>query len=180
MSASIAWRGIACPPGPSPSYFDGAFEDNVTYTLKDKPCGDVVGKVTCLFREGVRRLFPRDEVLQEMVTEGYVGTTLWSSKGQPIGLIAMISRKPLTSPRVAQSILKLAAVRAAGELERRDAEDEIRKSRDELEFRVQERTAELAAALERLKQETVERKRIEEELFEARKMEAIGTFAGGK
>ena len=30
-------------------FSDGKFEDNVTYTLRDTPCGDVVGKKVCVF-----------------------------------------------------------------------------------------------------------------------------------
>ena len=59
-------------------YFDGEFEDNLTYTLKDTPCGDVVEKTICCFPKGVRHLYPQDEVLQEMKAESYVGTILWS------------------------------------------------------------------------------------------------------
>ncbi len=106
-------------------YFDGVFEDNVSYTLKDTPCGDVVGKKICSFPSQVRHLFPKDEVLQEMLAESYVGTTLWSSRGQPIGLIAIIGRKPLENSRLAESILKVASVRASGELERRQAEEAL-------------------------------------------------------
>ena len=62
-------------------YFDGAIEDNLTYALRDTPCGDVVGKTICCFPKGVRHLYPQDVVLQEMMAESYVGTTLWSSKG---------------------------------------------------------------------------------------------------
>ena len=109
-------------------YFDGKFDDNVSYTLKDTPCGDVVGKAVCVFPSQVRHLFPLDVVLQEMPAESYVGTTLWSSQGKPIGLIAVIGRTPLSpaSQRMAESILKLVAVRAAGELERQQAEEEQR------------------------------------------------------
>ncbi len=105
-------------------YFDGKFEDNVEYALKDIPCGDVVGKTICCFPQNVRHLFPRDTIVQEIGAESYVGTTLWSSKGQPIGLIAVLSRKPLANPRLAEAILKLAAVRAAGELERTQVEED--------------------------------------------------------
>jgi PAS domain S-box-containing protein len=114
-------------------YFDGKFEDNVEYTLKDTPCGAVVGKTICCFPRVVRHLFPQDVVLQEMVAESYIGTTLWSSKGQPIGLIAVIGRKHLLNPRLAESILKLVAVRAAGELERRQAEMELKERTHQLE-----------------------------------------------
>jgi PAS domain S-box-containing protein len=105
-------------------YHDGRFEDNVTYTLQDTPCGDVVGKSICCFATDVRHLFPRDAILQEMMAESYAGTTLWDSQGRPIGLIAVIGRRPLTNPHLAESILKLVAIRAAGELERRDTEAE--------------------------------------------------------
>ena len=109
-------------------YFDGKFEDNISYTLKDTPCGDVVGKTICCFSKDVRHLFPKDKVLQDMAAESYVGTTLWSSKGQPIGLIAIIGRKPLADAKLATSILQLAAVRAAGELERGQAEEAVKVS----------------------------------------------------
>jgi PAS domain S-box-containing protein len=113
-------------------YFDGKFEDNVIYALKDTPCGNVVGQTICCFPREVRHLFPRDEVLQEMVAESYMGTTLWDSQGHPIGLIAVIGRQPLANVRLAESILKLVAVRAAGELERRQVEDALRESEQKL------------------------------------------------
>ncbi|MDP3478591.1 MAG: PocR ligand-binding domain-containing protein [Desulfoprunum sp.] len=103
-------------------YYDGHFEDNVSYTLKDTPCGAVVGRTICCFANRVRQLYPEDTVLQEMAAEGYAGTTLWDSQGKPIGLIAVISRQPLTNPGLAETILKLVAIRAAGELERRAAQ----------------------------------------------------------
>jgi len=39
-------------------YFDGEFEDNLTYALKDTPCGDVVKNTICCFPKGVRHLYP--------------------------------------------------------------------------------------------------------------------------
>ena len=129
---------------------DGRFEDNVSYTLKDTPCGQVVGKAVCCFPKGVRRLFPKDEVLQELLAESYAGTTLWDSKGQPIGLIAVIGRRPREDMRIAEMILKLVAVRAAGELERAQAEEALQRAHDDLEDRVRERTSELVKRTEQL------------------------------
>jgi two-component sensor histidine kinase len=108
-------------------FFDGRFEDNVSYTLKETPCGDVVGKTVCCFPRSVRELFPHDAVLQEMAAESYAGTTLWSGDGRPIGLIAVIARKPLEDQHMAEMVLGLVSARAAGELERREAADELRK-----------------------------------------------------
>ncbi len=107
-------------------YFDGEFEDNIEYTLNDTPCGVVAGKTICTFETNVRVLFPKDIVLQEMKAESYAGVTLWGSNGEPIGLIAVIGRDKMENPRLAESILKMVAIRAAGELERRDAEEKIR------------------------------------------------------
>ena len=97
---------------------DGHFEDNVSYALKDTPCGDVVGQTVCCFPAHVCRLFPRDPVLQDLRAESYLGVTLFSHTGKPIGLIAVIGRRPLAHRPVAESILQLVAGRAAGELER--------------------------------------------------------------
>jgi PAS domain S-box-containing protein len=93
----------------------------------------VVGKTICYFPREVRQLFPKDAVLQEMLAESYVGTTLWSSHGKPIGLIAVIGRNPLADSQFATAILQLVGVRAAGELERRRAEEALRES--ELRYR---------------------------------------------
>ena len=105
-------------------YFDGSFEDNVRYTLKDTPCAEVVDNSVCCFREGVRHLFPGDTVLQEMSAESYLGTILWGSNGVPIGLIAAIGRKPLGNREMAEEILQMVSGRAAAELERGMHEDE--------------------------------------------------------
>ena len=109
-------------------WYNGRFEDNVTYALKDTPCGDVVGKIVCCFPANVCQVFPRDQVLQHLRAESYVGVTLWSHTGQPIGLISAIGRGPLANRQLAETILKLVAARAAGELERQEAEDALRAS----------------------------------------------------
>ena len=113
-------------------YTDGKFDDDVAYTLKDTPCGDVVGKTICCFPKDVCQLFPKDVVLRDLKAESYVGTTLWSFDGKPIGLIAIIGRKPMTKAILAESMLKLVAIRAAGELEREQAEVAVEKARDRL------------------------------------------------
>ena len=73
----------------------------------------------------------------------------------------------------------LLARQAADLLERVRINEELRLSRDELELRVRERTAELSQAYENLRKEMEERERLEAELRQTHKMEAIGTLAGG-
>ena len=106
-------------------FVDGHFVDNLSYALKDTPCGEVVAKTICCCAAGVRHRFPRDLYLEEMGAESYVGTILRGAAGQAIGLIAAISRKPLVNPHQAEKILRLVSSRAAAELERQLAEDAI-------------------------------------------------------
>ncbi len=109
-------------------YNEGNFEANVSYNLGQTPCGDVVGKTICCFPKDVCQLFPHDEALQELKAQSYIGTTLWSFDGKPIGLIAIIGQKPLNNAVFAENVLKMVSIRAAGELERIQVELELKES----------------------------------------------------
>ena len=111
---------------------DGRFEDNVTHALKDTPCGEVVGKTVCCFPANVCEFFPRDEVLRDLRAESYVGATLFGHTGRPIGLIAVISRRPLANRRQVEAIVQTVGVRAAAELERVEAEEARQRLEEQL------------------------------------------------
>lgn len=112
---------------------DGHFEDNVTYALKDTPCGDVVGKTVCCFPAKVCQFFPLDQVLKDLRAESYAGITLFGHDGAPVGLIAVISRKPLANRQLVESTLKMVAERTASELERIEVEETLRNTNAYLE-----------------------------------------------
>ncbi len=114
-------------------YRDGRFEENTITSLQDTPCGEALGKTICSFPSGVSSIFPQNDALREMGAESYVGATLWSASEQPIGLIAVAGRRPLENHRLAEAILKVVAIRAAGELERRQAELALREQSVEIE-----------------------------------------------
>jgi len=109
---------------------DGYFEDNVVYALKDTPCGEVVGKEVCCFPASVTKLFPKDQVLQDLRAESYAGVTLWGHTGRPVGLIAVIRRRPLGDPTIVEAVLRLVAGRASGELERVQTEAVLKESQE--------------------------------------------------
>lgn len=62
---------------------------------------------------------------------------------------------------------------------RKQVEEALRHAHDELEVKIQQRTEELRAAYERLKEETREREQAESQMRHAQKMEALGILAGG-
>ncbi|MFZ4626478.1 MAG: PAS domain-containing protein, partial [Rhodoferax sp.] len=113
-------------------WHDGHFDDNLSYALADTPCTEVVRQRVCCYPANVCQAFPNDAALQELRAQSYIGVTLWSHTGQPIGLIAAISRRPLSNRTHAQTTLVRVAVRAAGELERLDAETALRLSEHRL------------------------------------------------
>jgi PAS domain S-box-containing protein len=63
--------------------------------------------------------------------------------------------------------------------ERKKTEEELKKAKDELERRVEERTAELQNAYNKLLEETKQRQQVEAQLRQSQKMEALGTLTGG-
>ncbi|TAN41983.1 MAG: PAS domain S-box protein [Nitrospirae bacterium] len=114
-------------------YAKGAIVPNMRYALKGTPCENVMGRRLCVYPEGVQSLFPEDAMLAEMGVESYIGIPLWDSSGRPIGLIALMRRKPLPDAAPATQLLQLVATRAAAELAR-ERSDRILRMREH-EFR---------------------------------------------
>lgn len=110
-------------------FVDGRLLPNVEYGLDDTPCAGVLDGSVCHVREGVTELYPRDEGLRLLGAESYVGTALRSSSGQVLGLVNAIHDRPLEDLLRPEAVLQVFAVRAAGELERRRAEQEIERQR---------------------------------------------------
>ncbi len=106
-------------------YFDGKYEDNFKFNLKENPYHDIYNDTICCYSSGIRQLFPNNTILQNIPAESYIGTTLWSSHGEPLGLISVIGRNNITNIELYETIIRLVAIRSAGELERRIAEDII-------------------------------------------------------
>ena len=107
---------------------DDHFGENEEYILKDTPCGDVVREDICCFPADVSQTFPQDQLLKDLQAQSYVGVTLRDHSGNPIGLIAVIGRRPIVDQKMAEAILKMVSVRAAGELERLLKEEALRES----------------------------------------------------
>jgi PAS domain S-box-containing protein len=107
---------------------DGQVAPNFEYALRDTPCQQVTSGALCVYPDRVQSRFPRDRGLVDMDIEGYVGTPLVDSQGRVIGLIVLLSRRPLLHPDLCAATLRIFATRAAAELERQQAEEAVRTS----------------------------------------------------
>ncbi len=122
LGVECALVGEMRPPGEISCvafYRDGEVRGDVRYALDGTPCEQVTAGHLCCHPAGVRERFPRDRMLADMGAECYLGTPLLDAAGRPLGLIAVIGRRPLADPPTAESVLRIFAARAAAELERR-------------------------------------------------------------
>jgi PAS domain S-box-containing protein len=87
------------------------------YDLAGTPCAEVIGHGYRHFPERVQFQFP-DPHARELQTEGYAGTSLFSSSGQVLGLLTVMDRQPIRDVALTEQLLRIFAVRAAVELER--------------------------------------------------------------
>ena len=114
------------------SYAHGAEVENMDYPLEGAPCEQVLKLGVAAFPRGVKGEFPDDVMLQGMEVEGYLGVCLRNTTGQPQGLMAVMSRNPMTNVENAKAILSIFAARASAELERKQAEDCLRLKEQDL------------------------------------------------
>ena len=111
---------------------DGEPAPNFEYGLSHSPCGEVIGKTLCWHADGVTQLFPDDPRLRQLGARAYVGVPLFSSRQEPLGLLALAHDGPLPEDEELKAVLKICAGRAGGELERARIEMRLRRSEERL------------------------------------------------
>ncbi|MDY6782184.1 MAG: PAS domain S-box protein [Cyanobacteriota bacterium] len=95
------------------------------YNLTQTPCETVVRQELRAYASDIQQLFPQDEILQQLGAQSYMGAPLFDSSGRPLGLLTVLSCKPLENTEIVAEILKIFAARASSELERKQLEQEL-------------------------------------------------------
>jgi PAS domain S-box-containing protein len=127
---------------------DGQFQETIKDTFHGTPCEQVLlTGAMCCFPSDLQRRFPTDQHVREWRAQSYLGIPLVNTANEQIGLIAVLSRSPLTNLEFAQEILRIFAVRVAAELERQSDLRKLQNLNQELENRVQQRTHALNESL---------------------------------
>jgi PAS domain S-box-containing protein len=108
----------------------GRQADNFFYDLAGTPCENVVDRAVCVYPGGVQRAFPGDVLLAKLAVESYAGVPLFADRGRCLGLLGVMSTRPMEKPKSVETALRVFAPRAAAELERKQVEDSLRKSEE--------------------------------------------------
>ena len=126
------WSFIAEVTSPSATQarmlaiWDGAdFGTPIEYDLRNTPCHDVLDAGVSSFPHSVRQQFPDDTLAQEMGVESYIGVPLRDSKGEPMGVLVVMSDRPLESSEHTIALLTAFSTRASAELVRARAEQAL-------------------------------------------------------
>jgi PAS domain S-box-containing protein len=104
--------------------------------------------------------------IEDLLSLGDIYGIGFACKGELFGNAMIITRRGSGGLK-GEGIIETFIHQAAVALQRREAEEALRKARDELEKRVEARTADLAKANEKLRLEIEERKRADEALRES-------------
>ncbi len=107
---------------------DGRLAENFDYDLAGTPCETVVGQQFRIYADQLGDHFPHDADFRRLQMKSYAGFPLMGTRGETLGLVAVVSRRPMAEPAFTESVMKIFAVRAAAELERDRMERELRAS----------------------------------------------------
>lgn len=150
----------------------GALAENISYSLEHTPCANVADDTICCYEKEVCLAYPDDQLLKDMKVEAYLGTPLHDSKGNVMGIIVAMYEQPIKDHKLITSLFQLFSGRIAAELERFEFENSLIELNEKLEENVQQRTAELSLAIERLKE-------TQDLLVESKKMASLGNLVSG-
>jgi PAS domain S-box-containing protein len=113
-------------------YGNGKLVKNKAYELKGTPCNNVINKEVYVYKKNVQTIFPEDKFLVQMNADSYIGMPLWTSSGEPIGLIAIIDKNAITNSKTIEKILQIIAIKVEKILEKAQYEKIIKLKIDEL------------------------------------------------
>jgi PAS domain S-box-containing protein len=102
--------------------------EDLPFQFTTSPAAEVLHGRLAHFPTGVRRLFPRATFLAERDIEGYMAVPLQAADGTVLGLISVFDRRPMPEEPRRLFILRIFAARAAAELLRLRAEQQLTES----------------------------------------------------
>ena len=121
------------------------------FEVTGRPCERVLrdGSIR-VWMDGVAEAFPGDQELAANGMRSFAGVPLFGPEREPIGVVSIISRRPMEDRTRVEAALQIFAARAQAELLRLQREREVLELNVTLEQRVRERTARMETAYQDL------------------------------
>ncbi|MHC5109257.1 MAG: sigma-54-dependent Fis family transcriptional regulator [Planctomycetota bacterium] len=114
-------------------WLDGKWVEEYRYAIKGTPCEDVInGCRPHHISENVIELFPDDPDLATFHAVSYLGVPLLNANGNVMGNLAVLDSNPMPENPRALAIIKIFAARAAAEVSRLSAQQELAASEQQV------------------------------------------------
>ncbi len=113
-------------------FANGGLAPNFTYALAGSPCEGVLRGDLTVVPKRAAAAYPLDAALTANRIEAYIAGGLMGSDDVPIGILACLSREPLTETADAERLTRVFADRVGVEIERERAIAALAASRDQL------------------------------------------------
>lgn len=107
---------------------------NISYSLDNTPCKNVVGKSSCKITNGAWEKFPSDSFLANEKIEGYIGVPLFNSGYHPNGIFIALYKKPIKQAETIEKLVYLFTPRMSSEIEHYKSKEELNERNKELEI----------------------------------------------
>jgi len=118
------------------AYFqDNNFGADFEYALPGTPCMEVAQGRVCHVPDRLPEAFPEDKGMIDLGTVSYLGVPLRGSDGRVIGHLVTFDDKPMPTDPLALSVMETFAARAAVELERERAFEDLKRRKEESDER---------------------------------------------
>jgi PAS domain S-box-containing protein len=121
-------------------------QPNFSYDLRHTPCELSLQHNVYTCSGNLRASFPKAPKLSRLKVKSYLGIAMKNRMGEAIGNLCLVDTKFLDNIERMETMLRIFAARAAAELERQETTQALERLNQELEQRIQQRTAELEAS----------------------------------
>lgn len=85
----------------------GEIVENISYSLIQSPCEQVIDSSVCTHRCDVQQLYPNDQLLIDMDIEGYVGIPLKNVEGDIVALLVTLFQEPIYNTNEIETLFLL-------------------------------------------------------------------------
>lgn len=89
-----------------------------TYSLTHTPCETVIREHICVYTHDVQKSFPNDQHLESLGIEAYMGMSVKSKDGKPLGIMVLMNKKPFSDEKHIHALFQLYSERVTAEMER--------------------------------------------------------------